>query len=42
MEDRLLTPEEMAERLGLAPLTVRRWMKSSELTAGKLGGASGA
>ena len=40
-EDRLLTPEEVAARLELAPLTVVRWMRSGKLTAGKLGAASG-
>jgi excisionase family DNA binding protein len=36
-EDTLLSPEEVAERLGVARLTAVRWMRSGKLKAEKLG-----
>lgn len=36
-EDRLLTPEDVAERLAISPLTAVRWMRSGKLPGAKLG-----
>lgn len=35
--DRLLTPEEVAERLSVTVKTVREWLRTGELTGVKLG-----
>jgi excisionase family DNA binding protein len=35
--DRLLTPEQVADRLALAPSTARDWLRSGVLPAFKLG-----
>jgi excisionase family DNA binding protein len=37
VNDKLLTPEEVAERLGISPLTVVRWMRAGKLPGRKLG-----
>jgi excisionase family DNA binding protein len=36
-EDKLLTPEEVAKQLGLAPVTVVRWMRAGKLPGRKFG-----
>jgi len=36
--ERLLTPEQVAERLGLSVLTVRDWLRSGRLPGVKPGG----
>lgn len=36
MSDRLLDPNEVAERVGLSPLTIRRACRAGELVASKL------
>ena len=36
--ERLLTPEQVAERLSLSVLTVRTWLRSGKLRWGKPGG----
>jgi excisionase family DNA binding protein len=36
--ERLLTPEQVAERLGLSVLTVRAWLRSGQLPGVKPGG----
>jgi excisionase family DNA binding protein len=36
-EEKLLTPEEVAARLGMAPLTVIRWLRAGKLPGRKLG-----
>ncbi len=40
MTDRLLTAREVAERLGVSPETVLRWVRRRELTAIKLPGGA--
>ena len=40
-KDRLLTVEEVAERLGVNQDTVRRWIRNQELEAIDLGGRAG-
>lgn len=37
MEERLLTPEEVAERLTVKPKTVREWLKTGKLQGVKAG-----
>jgi excisionase family DNA binding protein len=37
MVERLLTPEEAANRLGIAPRTLREWLRSGKLPGVKLG-----
>jgi excisionase family DNA binding protein len=36
-EEKFLTPEVVAERLGIAPLTVVRWLRAGKLPGRKLG-----
>lgn len=36
--ERLLTPEQVADRLGLSVLTVRAWLRSEQLPGVKPGG----
>ena len=36
-KERMLTPEEVAERLGVAPITVRRWCAKGQISALKEG-----
>lgn len=38
MEDNLLTPEQVAERLAVSPKTVKDWLRSGKLKGVKLGG----
>lgn len=40
-QDKLLTVEEVAERLSVGIETVRRWIRSKELEAVDLGGRAG-
>jgi excisionase family DNA binding protein len=37
MVERLLTPEAAANRLGIAPRTLREWLRSGKLPGVKLG-----
>jgi excisionase family DNA binding protein len=37
MTDKLMTPEEVAERLNVTVNTVREWLRAGELTGVKLG-----
>jgi len=37
MEDRLLTPEEVAERLAIKPKTVRDYLRAGKLPSVKIG-----
>jgi len=37
MEERLLTPEEVAERLVVSPNTIRTWLRTGELKGIKVG-----
>lgn len=37
MTDKLMTPEEVAEKLNVTVNTVREWLRSGELTGVKLG-----
>lgn len=37
MVERLLTPEEAADKLGIAPRTMREWLRRSKLPGVKLG-----
>jgi excisionase family DNA binding protein len=37
VEDKLLTPEEVAARLDIAPVTVVRWMRAGKLPGRKFG-----
>lgn len=37
MVERLLTPEEAAHKLGIAPRTMREWLRSGKLLGVKLG-----
>jgi excisionase family DNA binding protein len=36
-EDRLLTPEQVAERLQLSPVTILHWLRAGRLPGVKLG-----
>ncbi len=36
-QERYLSPDEVAQRLNVKPLTVRRWLKSGNLKGLKLG-----
>ena len=36
--DKLLTPEQAAERLQISPLTVRKWLREGKLPGVKPGG----
>jgi excisionase family DNA binding protein len=36
-DERLLSPEEVGERLGISPLTVVRWLRAGKLRGHKLG-----
>ena len=38
MTERLLTPEQAAERLAVAPKTIRDWLRTGKLKGRKLGG----
>ena len=38
IQERLLTPEQVAERLGLSVLTVRAWLRAGTLPGVKPGG----
>ncbi len=35
--ERLLTPEEVAERLAISPITARAWLRSGKLPTTKVG-----
>jgi len=35
--ERLLTPEEVAERLGISPVTARAWLRTGKLPVVKVG-----
>ena len=37
MAERLLTPEEAAERLAISPKTIRDWLRSRKLQGVKVG-----
>jgi excisionase family DNA binding protein len=37
MVERLLTPEQAANQLGIAPRTLREWLRSGKLPGVKLG-----
>lgn len=37
MQERLLTPEEAAERLAMKPRTIREWLRSGKLPGVKAG-----
>jgi excisionase family DNA binding protein len=37
VDDRLLTPEAVADKLGIAPLTVVRWLRAGKLPGRKFG-----
>lgn len=37
MEDRYLTPEEVAERINVKPATVRGWLRDGTLKGAKFG-----
>ena len=39
--DRLLTPEEVADRLGITPITARAWMRTGKLPGVKKIGGRG-
>jgi excisionase family DNA binding protein len=36
-QERLLSPNNVAERLNISPLTVRRWLKAGKLKGVRLG-----
>jgi excisionase family DNA binding protein len=36
-DDKLLTPAEVADKLGIAPLTVVRWLRAGKLPGRKFG-----
>ena len=37
MSERLLTPEEVAERLAISPITAKAWLRSGKLPTTKIG-----
>ena len=41
MQDRMLTVQQVADRLQVAPESVRRWLRSGELGGVNLGGKGG-